>query len=101
MSKNNFIRKSDKKFIRREKSRIRAAVLDTKKQEEMIKELYNKFIIEKGDAKISVSSQKIKDSLNPKRKIRWTPAGGLPAGLHSKQDPNSKSKIIKNQKIKQ
>jgi hypothetical protein len=31
MSQNNKIRKSDKKFIRLEKARIRAAVLDVKK----------------------------------------------------------------------
>ncbi|MDP3882743.1 MAG: hypothetical protein Q8Q48_01670 [Candidatus Staskawiczbacteria bacterium] len=31
---------STKKFIRREKARIRSQVLDVKKQEELIKQLY-------------------------------------------------------------
>ncbi len=35
--------KSVRKFIRLEKSRIRRDVLDYKKQEEMIKEIYNRF----------------------------------------------------------
>lgn len=43
MSKNNTIRKSDKKFIRREKARIRRQFLDIKKQKEMIDELYKRF----------------------------------------------------------
>lgn len=36
--------KSLRKFIRREKSRIRREVLDTKKQEELIRELHQKFV---------------------------------------------------------
>ena len=44
MSKNNSIRKSDKKFIRREKARIRKQFLDVKKQQEMINELYVRFL---------------------------------------------------------
>ena len=44
MSKNNTIRKSDKKFIRREKARIRAQFFDFKKQEEKITELYSLFL---------------------------------------------------------
>jgi len=36
--------RSIRKFIRREKARIRREVLDIKKQEELIKELYKKFI---------------------------------------------------------
>ncbi len=44
MSQNNTIRKSDKKFIRTEKARIRAMVLDLKKQQEMIDKLYEKFL---------------------------------------------------------
>ena len=43
MSKNNTIRKSDKKFIRTEKSRIRRQFSDFKKQEEMINKLYERF----------------------------------------------------------
>jgi len=44
MSKNNTIKKSDKKFIRREKARIRGQFLDVKKQEELIGELYKKML---------------------------------------------------------
>jgi len=44
MSKNNTIRKSDKKFIRKEKARIRRQFLDVKKQEELIGELYKRFL---------------------------------------------------------
>jgi hypothetical protein len=51
MSKNNLIRKSDKKFIRHEKARIRAAFSDAKKQAEMINELYKRFIKSAGVAK--------------------------------------------------
>ena len=36
--------KSLRKFIRREKTRIRREVLDIKKQKELIAELYKKFI---------------------------------------------------------
>jgi len=43
MSKNNTIKKSDKKFIRLEKARIRAQFFDIKKQEEKINELYQRF----------------------------------------------------------
>lgn len=43
MSKNNTINKSDKKFIRREKARIRTQFLDVKKQNELIDNLYKKF----------------------------------------------------------
>lgn len=35
--------KSVKKYIRKEKARIRREVLDYKKQKELIKELYKKF----------------------------------------------------------
>jgi len=44
MSKNNLIRKSDKKFIRTEKARIRRQFFDVNKQEEMINELYKRFV---------------------------------------------------------
>lgn len=44
MSKNNTIRKSDKKFIRTEKARIRSQFLDVKKQQELIDDLYKKFL---------------------------------------------------------
>ena len=44
MSKNNNIKKSDKTFIRKEKARIRSQFLDVKKQEELINNLYKKFL---------------------------------------------------------
>jgi len=44
MSQNNTIRKSDKKFIRNEKARIRVQFLDVKKQNELIDNLYKKFL---------------------------------------------------------
>ncbi len=44
MSQNNTIRKSDKKFIRTEKARIRATFLDSKKQQELIDALYQRFL---------------------------------------------------------
>jgi len=66
MSKNNTIKKSDKKFIRREKARIRAQFFDIKKQEEMINNLYKTFlnkpvveslsIVEKKPARIATQS---------------------------------------------
>lgn len=87
MSKNNLIKKSDKKFIRREKARIRAAVLDTKKQEEAIKDLYNKFIGNKTNAKISADKQKIKNNLNPKSEFQ-----------NPKQIQKSKSETVKKDK---
>ena len=40
----NKVSKSLRKFIRREKARIRREVLDTKKQQELIRELHQKFI---------------------------------------------------------
>jgi hypothetical protein len=43
MPKNNQLKKSDKKFIRLEKARIRRQFLDFKKQEELISQLYDKF----------------------------------------------------------
>lgn len=43
MSQNNTIKKSDKKFIRTEKARIRRQFLDVKKQEELIDNLYKKY----------------------------------------------------------
>jgi len=53
MSQNNTIRKSDKKFIRTEKARIRATFLDVKKQQELIDNLYKKFIVPLKNAEIN------------------------------------------------
>jgi len=43
MSKNNTIKRSDKKFIRLEKARIRATVLDIRQHKVLIDELYKRF----------------------------------------------------------
>ena len=44
MEKRIRIKKSVRKFIRLEKARIRRQFLDYKKQEELIKEMYNKLV---------------------------------------------------------
>ena len=44
MSKNNTIKKSDKKYIRTQKSLIRAQFSDAKKQKEMIDALYARLL---------------------------------------------------------
>lgn len=64
MSKNNHLKKSDKKFIRLEKARIRAGVLDLKKQEELITKLYERFF-----TKPKVESEKIVEPKKPDTKI--------------------------------
>ena len=80
MSKNNTIRKSDKKFIRREKARIRVQFLDVKKQEEMVTELYKKFlqqpeaesVKEAGEAhkEVKVQSAKVKTTTQKSKTIK-------------------------------
>ena len=63
MSKNNTIRKSDKKFIRTEKARIRSQFLDVKKQEELINNLYKKFLgVPKAKEVKEVKSEKAQES---------------------------------------
>ena len=49
-----------RKFIRREKARIRREVLDIKKQEELINELYQKFIKEVKEEKLSSPLRPVK-----------------------------------------
>ncbi len=66
MSKNNTIKKSDKKFIRREKARIRAQFLDAKKQEEMINELYKKF---SPQPKVEIATEPVKME-KPEEKLK-------------------------------
>ena len=46
---------SIRKFIRKEKSRIRREILDIKEQEELISELYQK-VIKKDDSKRNLQS---------------------------------------------
>ena len=53
----NKLKKSDRKFIRLEKARIRRQFWDEKKQEEMITELYKKFL---GNAIVKEVVQEIK-----------------------------------------
>lgn len=62
MSKNNLIRKSDKKFIRSEKARIRRQFLDAKKQKELIDKLYERFL-----PKLKSLSTEIKKEESPKK----------------------------------
>lgn len=50
--------KSVKKYIRREKARIRREFLDTKKQEELIQELYQKFFKKNDNSRNLQSSNK-------------------------------------------
>lgn len=61
MSKNNTIKKGDKKYIRLQKALIRRQFLDSKKQREMIDALYAKFIKKEGVAdtvKLKTESKK-------------------------------------------
>lgn len=50
---------STRKFIRSEKARIRREILDPKKQEELIKEIYNKFF-NKQPAKEKIKKVEVK-----------------------------------------
>lgn len=47
--------KSVRKFIRKEKARIRRQVLDLKEQQKLINQLYEKFL--KGDKKVLITNQ--------------------------------------------
>ncbi len=75
MSQNNTIRKSDKKFIRTEKARIRRQFFDIIKQEEMIKELYKRFVKEPKaaevvkEAKSEVKKPAVKKAANTKKAL--------------------------------
>ena len=62
---------STKKFIRFEKARIRRGILDPKKQEEMIKEIYNKFLDKQpGQENIKKQETKKKEKSSQKSKIQ-------------------------------
>ncbi len=67
MSQNNTIRKSDKKFIRTEKARIRSQFLDIKKQDELINNLYKKFIPSPKGAEINAESHGNEKAQEPKK----------------------------------
>lgn len=60
MSKNDTIRKSDKKFIRHEKARIRRDFLDSAKQRELINELYKRFVRTEKPAVVKTEAPKSK-----------------------------------------
>jgi len=68
---------STRKFIRLEKARIRRDVLDFKKQDEIIKEIYNK-LLSKQPGQENIKNQEIK----------------------KKEKPNQNSKIQKSKKEK-
>jgi len=67
MSKNDTIRKSDKKFIRTEKARIRRQFSDSKKQEEMIAELYKRFIKIEPPKNVEVKGSKKENTRTPEK----------------------------------
>ena len=52
------LKSSDRKFIRREKARIRRQFLDVKKQEELISELYKRLL---GKSGVKVETEKVKE----------------------------------------
>ncbi len=79
--------KSVRKFIRLQKSLIRRQVLDYKKQEEMIGELYKKFMVKQEIENAFVGNQKIETTLISKSKI-----------LNPKQIQNSKNKNTKSKR---
>jgi len=66
--KNKTFPKSIRKFIRKEKSRIRRQVLDIKEQEEQIKQLYEKFLKNKSKNKNKelkkINTKKYEDKRN-------------------------------------
>ncbi|MDO8530016.1 MAG: hypothetical protein Q7S10_01205 [bacterium] len=63
MHAENTLKKSDKKFVRLEKGRIRNQFLDVKKQEEMIDALYKRF--EKKPAVTVVKDIKVAEDVKP------------------------------------
>ncbi len=91
MSKNNTIRKSDKKFIRSEKARIRVQFFDVAKQEEMIVELYKRFI-----PKQASQTPTIKEKLEVKTEVKAEPK------VEDKKEKAVKTKkvVAKKEKVK-
>ncbi len=92
MSKNNTIKKSDKKFIRREKARIRGLFLDVKKQEEMINELYKKFSTV--SVPLSVIASEAKQSNSANKEIASSPKAPRNDGV-AKKPKIKKEKLVK------
>jgi len=94
MSQNNTIRKSDKKFIAREKGRIRSQVLDVKKQQELIDNLYKKFL---GQSKDKVASEAGVPKVEVKKETEVKPKkatadGGVPQNAVEKTVKKAKAK---------
>ena len=58
MTRKKRLPKSVRKYIRKEKARIRREVLDLKKQEKLINELYQKFLKQYEDKRDSQSGNK-------------------------------------------
>jgi len=93
MSKNNQIRKSDKKFIRTQKARIRSQFLDIKKQEELITELYKKFLPANtvGKSVVGGDQPKVAEKKEEPKK----------AEVKKEEKPKSKKeKVVKKSKLK-
>jgi len=76
----NTLKKSDKKFVRLEKARIRSRFLDFKKQEEMITELYQRFLKQPKVKveKVEEKPQEKKEVKKPEAK-KATAVGGVPS----------------------
>ena len=91
MSKNNTIRKSDKKFIRLEKARIRAQFFDVKKQEEMINELYKRFI-PKSASEVAAQKEAKSAAKVEKKKAEVKPAAEKDATIDKEAKPSSSAK---------
>ncbi len=91
MSQNNLIKKSDKKFIRSEKARIRRGVLGIKKQEELISELYKRFIGKNSSEKAAVPEKQIEAV----KKTEVKKEKAVPAKSQEKKNSPKKEKKYK------
>jgi hypothetical protein len=70
MSKNNTIKKSDKKYIRTQKSLIRAQFSDAKKQKEMIDALYARLLKKEVAATPAAQKAEVKKVVSKKSKVK-------------------------------
>lgn len=70
MSKNNTIKKSDKKYIRTQKSLIRAQFSDAKKQKEMIDALYARLLKKEVAAAPAAKKAEVKKVVSKKSKAK-------------------------------
>ena len=88
------LKSSDRKFIRKEKSRIRREFLGFKKQEELISELYKKML---GESKVN------KDDKNGGLKEKLHPVKSAKSGVSSEMKQFNrarKTKLEKTKKVK-